>query len=152
MKHGYTLLELLVVVLIIGILSAVALPYYFNTVENARNVELKIFWGSQKNYAAGKQFTEEELTKHNARLQNAGLKNFTAQIVCREGAPEGTPCYEVVFTRNANAAAQYQITSVNNFRALACIPSNALGTSFCKARAKPNGKIKIGEDDAYLIH
>ena len=46
---GYTLLEVLVVVLIIGILSAVALPYYFNAVENARLTELRLLWGRGKN-------------------------------------------------------------------------------------------------------
>ena len=42
MKHGFTLLELLVVVLIIGVLSAIALPYYFNAVENARLTEIRL--------------------------------------------------------------------------------------------------------------
>lgn len=152
MKAGYSLLEMLVVVVIIAVLTAIAVPQYFNVVENARNVELKIFWGSQKNFATGKNFTAEELATHNARLQRTKLKNFTGQIICREGAPEGTPCYEVEFTRNAGAAAQYKITSVDNFRQLACVPTNLLGTRFCKSRMQKDGEIKIGDDTAYLIH
>ena len=152
MKNGYTLLELLVVVLIIGILSAIALPQYFNVVESARMVELKVFWGSQKNFAAGKRFTDEELATHNARLQNAGLKNFTGQIVCRTGAAEGALCYEVEFTRNANAAAQYKIVTVNNFRELACVPSNPLGTRVCKSRMKSGGETTLDGKTAYLMH
>ena len=152
MNRGFSLLEMLVVVTIIGVLSAIALPYYFNVVENARNVELKIFWGSQKNFAVGKNFTAQELATHNARLRNAKLKHFTGQIICREGTPEGTPCYEVEFTRNADAAAQYKITSLDNFRQLACIPTNALGASFCKSRMQKDGQIKIGNQTAYLIH
>ncbi len=144
---GYTLLEMLVVVLIIGVLAAVALPYYFNAVENTRLTEIRLLWGRGKDFLAGKNFSSSDLEKINEQLQKAKLNDFTAEIVCREG---NSPCWEVVFTRKGGGA-QYQITSVNNFRQLACVPTNARGTSFCKSRSRDE-KTTVGDKDAYLIH
>jgi len=45
-KKGFTLLELLIVVIIISILAVIALPQYIKTIEKARSVEAVINIGS----------------------------------------------------------------------------------------------------------
>lgn len=151
MKNGFTLLELLVVIIIVTVLVAVAVPSYFNAAENARMVELKILWGHQKHWAAGRQLTAEDIAKTNESLQKHGLKYFTGEIVCRTEVPEGQLCYEAAFTRKSGPAA-YQITTVSNFRDLACVPKNVLGTRVCKSRMRPAGQITVDGQTAYLIH
>lgn len=147
-KNGFTLLELLVVVLIIGILSAIALPYYFNAVENARLTEIRLLWGRGKNYLVGRNFSADDMEKITAQLQKAKLNHFTAQLVCRNGSE---PCWEIEFIRNENAAAHYQITSINNFAQLVCVPLNARGKSFCKSRRIKDGPISIEGKEAFII-
>ncbi|MBP5403504.1 MAG: prepilin-type N-terminal cleavage/methylation domain-containing protein [Elusimicrobiaceae bacterium] len=150
MTHGYTLIELLVVVLIVSVLCAIAVPQYFNAAESARMVELKVLWGQQKRWASGKELTDQQRTDANEKLQKYGLKYFTGEIICREESSAELPCFEAVFTRNANARTQYQISTVNNFQSLACIPTNWLGTRFCKSRSVDT-PLLIDNQEAYLM-
>lgn len=147
---GFTLIEMLVVVVIVAVLVAVALPYYRNAVENARMTELVVLWGQQKNFATGYEFSQEQAEKFSQKLQGAKLKHFTGRLFCRENAT-GT-CWEAEFTKtDANEPVQYKLQTTNNFRHLACIPLNHAGKLFCESQANEETPFELDGAQAYQI-
>ena len=55
-RHGFTLIELIVVVMIVAVLVSVAVPTYFNTIERARGREarttIQTVIGAQRSYSS----------------------------------------------------------------------------------------------------
>ncbi len=49
-SNGFSLLELLIVIVIIAVLSAVAVPVYKHNVENAKRAEVMVTMGFVRNY------------------------------------------------------------------------------------------------------
>lgn len=152
MYKGFTLVEVLVVVLIIGILSAIALPSYYNAVENARMTEVVMLWGRQKNFATGKNFTQDQADRLTERLQKAKLKNYTGQAICRTKTDANEPCWEALFTQTADSPhIAYKLTTTKNFMRLACIGLNSAGKNFCQNQAGEENPLDIDGEEAYLI-
>ena len=147
---GFTLLEMLVIVLIIAVLIAVALPYYRNAVENARLTELVVLWGHQKNFATGTNFSQNQADAWTNKLQHSKLKHFTGRIFCREDSTG--ICWEAEFTkRNSDEPLQYKIQTTQNFRHLTCIPLNHAGKNFCQSQANEEDPFDLNGEEAYLI-
>lgn len=150
MKKGFTLIEMLVVVVIIAILVAVALPYYRNAVESARMTELVVLWGNQKNFATGYNFSQEQANKFSQKLQGGKLKHFMGRLFCRENTSD--ICWEAEFTKtDTNEPVQYKIQTTNNFRRLACIPLNHAGQLYCESQANEETPLELDSTPAYLI-
>jgi prepilin-type N-terminal cleavage/methylation domain-containing protein len=145
---GFSLLEMMVVAVIIAVLVAVALPYYYNAVESARMTEVVILWGKQKGMVSGYSLTPSQADKINQRLQKANLKHFTGQIFCREHTTD--ICWEARFTQNGEPHARYTLVTTDNFSKLACVPVNGAGKSFCESQAISE-PIELDGQNYYII-
>jgi len=137
MNKGFSLIETLVVVLIIGILMSVALPNYFRAVEKARMTEAVMLWGRHKGWLIDASPSAEAVNDLNDRLSKANLKYFSAQIVCRPKSDENEKCWEVILEqKNTGQSLRYRLTSTKNFRNLACSGLNAAGAAYCRSQAQ----------------
>ena len=136
MRKAFTIIEMLVVVLIIAVLTALAVPYYQNAVQSARSTEAIIWWGKTKQWAAGKNMTRERADKMEQEVNEKNpLKYFTLKLVCRiKDGPE--MCWEAEFhLKTPDQQVQYYLATQMNFLQLVCVPQNDAGESFCQTQA-----------------
>ena len=121
-QAGFTLLELLVVVLIIGILAAIAVPQYFKVVEKGRFAEATSCFSTLK----GAQ--ERYFLKNNTYTSSTADLDVTCPTGKAFAAPTvaGGATYTATMIRNAAPApyGSYSVTYVGPAGTLACSQSN----------------------------
>jgi prepilin-type N-terminal cleavage/methylation domain-containing protein len=71
-KKGFTLLEVLIVVIIIGVLAAISLPQYVNTIEKARSAEALSILGTLRSSMERHYFEDLAMGEDNDTSFNAG--------------------------------------------------------------------------------
>lgn len=136
MKKGFTVIEMLVVVVIVAVLTAVAVPYYQNAVQSARNSEAMIWWGQVKRFGSFKAMNEERAQRM-ANNANERLKYFTLQVLCRQKPEDSSEsCWEArLDLKNDRQAILYYLTTQKNFAELLCVPLNQAGENFCQSQS-----------------
>ncbi len=134
MKQAFTLIEMMVVVLIIGVLAAVAIPYYQNAVQSARNTEAVIWWSQLKRAGRARYMTQEQAQRYEQRVNQEGkLKYFTVSFFCRTKTDPNENCWELeMHLKDDNAHIQYILATQKNLQELVCVPLNGAGESFCR--------------------
>lgn len=116
-RSGFTLLELMVVVVIVGILATVAVPQYQQFTRRAKQTEAKAMLGGA---FGGEQLVKDDLGRYTACLNR----------VMDLGAPTQRRNYAVGFSNGAtNGGTCTGAAPVNN----GCKDWNATGTSPCSA-------------------
>ncbi len=87
-KKGFSLIELLAVVIIIAVLAAIAVPIYMNYVRNARSTEAQSAIAALRSayrvryqtYGTTEGYTTEDALE-DVRLGSATLKNWEFEVV-----------------------------------------------------------------------
>ena len=153
MKKGFTLIEVLVVVLIVGVLMSIALPKYMRSLERARATEamanIKALNEAAYAYAAARSGGEcapsfRKLAVSVAGTSNAAdtartTKNFTFTLNAATGAKiPGTDCAGVIATRNGGDKYNYvmwdpYIKVTSGQRSLACTSTVQASIDVCES-------------------
>ncbi|MBR2865394.1 MAG: prepilin-type N-terminal cleavage/methylation domain-containing protein [Elusimicrobiaceae bacterium] len=148
MKKGFTLIEVLVVVVIVGVLASLALPTYRKSMEKARGTEamnmVKAVNDAVYAYAAERNKCPESFNKilvkvpgvRNNDLKITG-KYFVYHLNAATNAPiPGTSCGGLLAERIGGTYKiwnPYADTTGNQRRTLACTASTSTGIEMCKA-------------------
>jgi prepilin-type N-terminal cleavage/methylation domain-containing protein len=117
-QRGFTLIEMLVVVIIISVLAAIGAPQYFKVVERARMVEATAMLGTirsaqERILARDGSYANDNngMSKLDINIQGKaptfGMRNFIMMLgpgINEGGCGAGMPFYNIAFVRITNNA------------------------------------------------
>jgi len=111
MNKGFTLLELLIVIIIVGVMATLGLTQYTSVVERSRGAEARQILGQLRSVCAALYMDENTVTPCTGTIANLGLGDGT------NGTIPSTACYGSHFFKYTVAAVG---TTGVNFTATRC--------------------------------
>ena len=146
-KEGFTLVELMVVVAIIGVLASIALPQYNKFTAKARQSEVRVALGAT--YTVEQAFASEQST-YSSCLANIGYNRDGAKFYYSLGVGTGAgnncgpdaaqPCLSYAFAGNGTGA----ISVVSSCTA-------TVGTTFWEANVADGGSLTFTGANAVAL-
>jgi type IV pilus assembly protein PilA len=131
-RHGFTLVELAVVVVIIGVLAAFAVPRFLASVERSKAAEafnyLSAIQAAQERYHARQGTYADDVTKLDIMMSPS--KYFTAGAVAAGSTTSLEDSWSLTLTRTGASAGYGQYT-----------------VTFTEEGYDPNGSTISGHDD-----
>ena len=160
-KNGFTLVELLVVVLIIGVLSAIAIPQYFKVVAKTQTSEalvvLKNIVDAQRRYFIlhdnyARNFASLDLSfidQNGNRITGSeySTKNFTYTLITEPNTGDITSAEVVATPINSQVACTINYQFVPN-RVITCMDNlSGKGDGLCTSLGLTLAQTPVQEDE-----
>ncbi|MBC8473386.1 MAG: prepilin-type N-terminal cleavage/methylation domain-containing protein [Candidatus Omnitrophica bacterium] len=113
MRKGFTLVEVLIVVIIIGILASIAVPQYVTSIEKARSGEAAVNIGSIRTSVDRYWYQNASITDDWAYLDidnpNAVTNALYSYDITDDGTSASTRAYTISATRTSAGGTAYTV-------------------------------------------
>ena len=113
MRKGFTLVEVLIVVIIIGILASIAVPQYMTSIEKARSGEAAVNIGTIRTSVDRYWYQNASITNNFAYLDVDNPNSITNKLytysLTDDGTDASTRAYTILATRTSAGGTAYTV-------------------------------------------